>query len=91
MTPTQYLVAKRMWAEGMTAKAIAARLGMPVTTINGVVHKHRDDFPRRIRHRIPDEERARIRELRAQGVTQRKVAETMGVHVNTVARIEREP
>lgn len=89
MTDEQYVTAKILWARGTSKKRIAHEIGVSDDALASAIHRHREDFPYRKRH-LTDEQKRRIRELRAQGMTRRAVAAIVGVHRNTVLRVDKE-
>lgn len=51
MSRERLLWASRLWAEGMSIKAIARELGVSPVTIGGQTCRHRELFPHRNRRR----------------------------------------
>ena len=49
MTTKEYFTAKRMWAEGFTAREIGDAIGYTSAYIGQVASSHREDFPKRPR------------------------------------------
>ena len=49
MTTKEYFTAKRMWADGFTAREIGDAIGYTAAYISQVASNHREDFPKRPR------------------------------------------
>lgn len=49
MTPARHEAAKRLWAQGMTAKQVADEIGVGLSALMSHMHRHRADFERRDR------------------------------------------
>lgn len=81
--------AAELWNGGASVKSIATQLNVPKSWVVYQTYHHRDMFPRRYAVRVTREQRERMRELRAGGMTCRDIARLMGVNEKTVSRYTR--
>lgn len=81
--------ASELWMQGRSVKWIATQLDVPKSWVVYQTYHHRDLFPRRYATRATREQRDRMRELRAGGMTCREIARLMGVNEKTVSRYTR--
>ena len=83
-----YLKAKELWAQGMSAKRIAYACGTTVAALTCQMQRHREDFPiRKMQTMLTDEQRAEVVRMRESGMTYRQIADVFGVHHNTIGSI----
>lgn len=82
--------ASELWMQGRSVKWIAAQLNVSKSWVASLAFRNRDLFPRRYATRATREQRDRMRELRAGGMTCREIARLMGVNEKTVSRYTRE-
>lgn len=82
--------AAELWNGGVSVKSIATQLDVKESWVVYQTYHHRDMFPCRYATRATREQRDRMRELRASGMTCRKIARLMGVSEKTVSRYTRE-
>ena len=88
MTTWQYAEARRLWAEGVSARAIGEAIGASTSAVASAARAHREDFPERPRGTAEGgrEELVRraVETARAAGVA--AAAERHGVSRRTVSR-----
>lgn len=97
MTTKEYFMAKRMWAEGFTAREIGDAIGYSAAYVSQVASNHREDFPKRPRTVTEPEMRhfCALAEsygtaiaARKAGVTQRTINRWMAVLRALDAKVE---
>ncbi len=73
----------QLWAQGMSIREMAEERFVTHKTMQRYVCRHRKFFPRR--HRASTaEEREKARAMRAEGMTYKAIAETLGRNKNAV-------
>lgn len=90
LTDSQYEAAKKMWANGVSVKQMAYRLGISTRSVTYYVTRYRFDFPQRHRSkRLTDAQRQWIIAMRDEGATIKHIADEIGCHENTVQNVLR--
>ena len=82
MRATQALLIESYWADGHTAREIAAKLGVSKNEVSSFVAHHRDLCPPRYRDMGRHE---RMRELWATDLTVAEIADTLGMSADGVS------
>ena len=82
MRATQALLIESYWADGHTAREIAAKLGVTKNEVSSFVAHHRDLCPPRYRDMGRHE---RMRELWATDLTVAEIADTLGMSADGVS------
>ena len=82
MRATQALLIESYWADGHTAREIAAKLGVSKNEVSSFVAHHRDLCPPRHRDMGRHE---RMRELWATDLTVAEIADTLGMSADGVS------
>lgn len=85
MTTKQALAIRAMWAEGKSAKAIAYAIGLDVYSVYYYALRNRDVCPYR-RVAISEDDKAKMRLLRDQGMSYADIAKAVGCGISTVRR-----
>ena len=86
MTSLQAVMAREMWADGATTKAIAMRLGLADSAVSGYISRHRDEFSRR-HHMTTEAERDFIRTQHEAGMTMTAIARAVGCSPSGVKKV----
>ena len=91
LTTSQYFEARRLWAKGLSFKAIVQRVGADTNSLKHQIEANREDFPKRYRSYNPSKELIEtVAARKASGEPFTRIARDVGIERASLYRYLRE-